>query len=231
MQSFIVSSRDSKKTQDYALKICLDEKISNFDITIVEPIITKSIGIEEIRNIQKRIFLTPVKSKTKAFIIKNSESLTIEAQNAFLKILEEPPQNTFIILTVTDKNILLPTIISRCKVIEIKEELVSLSKEEALENMDYLTNLLKAGAGERLKLAQDMGKTKEEAIENLKKMIIALRELMLNNYSNSIKTTLNSDSIGVNSKDILIALNKTYTILSTTNANPRLTLENLFLNL
>lgn len=229
MQSFLITSTDTKKAQEYVLKMCEDEQISGFDITTIEPEAGKSIGIEEIRNIQKKIYLTPVKSKTKAIIIKNSETLTIEAQNAFLKILEEPPQSTLIILIVSNKDLLLSTIISRCKIIEIKEEFIDLSEEEITQNISCLTDLLKGGTAGKLKLAQDFGKTKEEAIIWLKKMILSLRHKLINqtNQTEAQPQGLEAEVL----VEILKDFQETYTILSTTNVSPRLALENTLLKL
>ena len=50
----------------------------------------------------------------KVILISNAESLTINAANALLKILEEPPENSYLILTTQNISSLLPTIISRC---------------------------------------------------------------------------------------------------------------------
>jgi DNA polymerase-3 subunit delta' len=77
-----------------------------------------AIKIEQIRNLQKDISLRPYEGKRKVFIIDNAEDLTAEAANALLKILEEPPANSLIILITAKPNLLFKTIISRCKVIK-----------------------------------------------------------------------------------------------------------------
>jgi len=75
------------------------------------------IKIEYIRRLQREINFKPYEGKVKVFIIDNAHKLTAEASNALLKILEEPPKNSLIIL-ITDKPVLLfKTIISRCKIL------------------------------------------------------------------------------------------------------------------
>ena len=77
---------------------------------------SKNISIESIRKVKKFVELSSHSiGGKKVILINNTESLTINAANALLKILEEPPENSFLILT-TAQNIssLLPTIISRC---------------------------------------------------------------------------------------------------------------------
>lgn len=75
------------------------------------------IVIDDIRKLISFSYRTPLKAPLKAVIIKNAEKLTTEASNAFLKLLEEPPMDTIFILTTQNASTLLPTIISRCQVI------------------------------------------------------------------------------------------------------------------
>ncbi len=82
----------------------------------------KSIGIETVRLLEHFLSLkVPRKaSHNRVVIIENAEALTLEAQNALLKTLEEPPAGTMIILHVTEQQALLPTIRSRCQMIVVK---------------------------------------------------------------------------------------------------------------
>ena len=73
-----------------------------------------SIPIETIRNINDFVYLSPIINNKKAVIINNIDYMTINAANAFLKILEEPPQNVLLVLTTTKLFSILPTIRSRC---------------------------------------------------------------------------------------------------------------------
>ncbi|MFH1833241.1 MAG: hypothetical protein ABH816_03740 [Candidatus Levyibacteriota bacterium] len=218
MQTFIFESNDQTKSIEKALKLCREEKIDEFDISIFEQT-EGSIGVEDVRNLQKKIFLKPLKSQTKAVIIKNSQNLTIEAQNALLKVLEEPPENTVIILTVANIDLLLSTILSRGKIIQLKKESLELLPGEIKKYNDLLLSLPSLEIGERLKLAESFSKNKDEAILWLEKMIIVARKNLIDDSSNN--QLLNC----------LISFQKVHTILSTTNVNLRLTLENLFMNL
>lgn len=86
------------------------------DISLVQP--EGEIKIEYIRQLQKQISFRPYEAKFKVFILDNAHTLTAEASNALLKILEEPPASSLIIL-ITDKPArIFKTIISRCKVIK-----------------------------------------------------------------------------------------------------------------
>jgi DNA polymerase-3 subunit delta' len=81
-----------------------------------------SISIESIRQAQHYLSRKDDRdSKGRIVLIAGSERLGIEAQNALLKTLEEPPQASFIILMVNSSSVLLPTILSRVQSVEIKQ--------------------------------------------------------------------------------------------------------------
>lgn len=238
MQSFLIISKNKTLSEDEASKICRKFNIDNFDLNILEKPDEVSIGIEDIRNFQQKISLTPFKGKFKSGIIKNAEKLTTEAQNALLKTLEEPPLNTILILLSERQELFLPTVLSRCKIIKLKEKISKIPEKENDQYIKILISLSSCGVGEKLKIAQDTGKTKEEAVNFLEKMIIiAHQELVkINMNDNSLRfNDLNHFSKSNYPAPLLIKilrqLNKTYTIMKTTNTNQRLTLENLLLNL
>lgn len=76
----------------------------------------ESIKIEDARNIIERSHMTG-QSNYKVFLIQSVERMTIEAANSFLKILEEPPKRTLFILTTNNVRALLPTVVSRARII------------------------------------------------------------------------------------------------------------------
>ncbi len=83
------------------------------DALIISPGAENSIGIDQIREIKNFIWQMPNQSQYRTVIIDGGEFLTPEAQNALLKITEEPPAHGLIILVVNDHERLLPTIQSR----------------------------------------------------------------------------------------------------------------------
>lgn len=90
---------DSKNHPDYLSIQLLPEK--------------KNISIDQIRELIKFSQFFPILSKRKILIIDGADKLTIPAQNAFLKTLEELPQNQLVILITLNKESLLPTVLSR----------------------------------------------------------------------------------------------------------------------
>lgn len=224
MQSVIIASKDKKKRDEHALLLCNKEHINKFDIYTLqfektEESSKSSIGIKEIREIQKNILLKPMQGSKKAIIISDAHLLTVEAQNALLKLLEEPPLDTLILLIVSGKDILLPTIISRCKVIQLKDG------EEEKENKDSsVKDILLLSTGEKLKRAQDISKNKEEALKWLEDSIFTVREQLLTEI-------MQKEKIEKKYIETLKQLEWAHLTLSTTNANPRLVVENVLLAL
>lgn len=94
----------------------------NPDINIITPV-DGNIEIEEIRKAKERLSLKPYHNKIKALIIDDSHLMKSDAQNAFLKMLEEPKGDTLIIFITPFREMLLNTIRSRAQ--EIKFSLVS----------------------------------------------------------------------------------------------------------
>lgn len=99
---------------------------------------SKSIKVDKIRCIRQDAYIIPNESNYKVYIIKSSEYLTSQAQNAFIKILEEPPEKVIFILMCESINNLLDTILSRCVIFRDntvsdisnhKSEIDSLSKK------------------------------------------------------------------------------------------------------
>lgn len=75
----------------------------------------KTIGIEQVKQAIRFLAEKPFSCAKKFLIINEAEKLTIQAQNALLKTLEEPPSYSVIILGAKTENFLLDTVVSRCK--------------------------------------------------------------------------------------------------------------------
>jgi len=217
MHSFLIIAKNKSKAASYISDFLKEKKVNSIDID--QHSFEKAVGIEDVRNIQKKIILRPFKGKTKAVVIDANFEITTQAQNALLKVLEEPPSNTIILVSVPKKELLLPTIISRCEIIELKEAQISLTDEDTLELNIFLNILLNGKIGDRLKIAQDVSRNKDEAVLWLEKTSIFVRQKLIEDYNNP------------NYLNFLRQLQKTYTIVKSTNVNQRTALENLFLSL
>lgn len=105
------------------------------DVHLIDDRDSNSIKIEDIRTLQKNINLRPYEGRKKVFIIDNAHNLTSEAANALLKILEEPPKDSLLILVSSKITLLFKTIVSRCQILKFypMERIVL----EALLKNDY----------------------------------------------------------------------------------------------
>ena len=87
---------------------------SHPDIVFVNcPEDKSTIGVEPIRDMIKECLIKPFYNRHKVFIINDGDALTPQAQNAFLKIIEEPPQYAVFIIVCSNSSVLLETVRSR----------------------------------------------------------------------------------------------------------------------
>lgn len=107
----------------------------------------KTISIESIRGLQRFLQLKTIGTNPyrRAVLIEHAGALTTEAQNAFLKLLEEPPADTVLILTASSPRVLLPTIRSRLQTItthpptetQLQQLLQSFDKDDTTTKQAY----------------------------------------------------------------------------------------------
>ena len=94
------------------------------------------IGIDQIRDVQREASLLPYEGRYRVFIIETAEKLTAEASNSLLKMLEEPPDSVIIVLVASDAGAMLPTILSRCRRIDLRPVLAQTISEFMIERYD-----------------------------------------------------------------------------------------------
>lgn len=94
----------------------------------------KLLQVEDIRALREDAYSQTFSNQKKVYIIPNADAMTVSAQNAFLKVLEEPPQECVFILLAVNRQNLLETIRSRCT-------LVVLSRYSDKEISEYLQSL------------------------------------------------------------------------------------------
>lgn len=74
----------------------------------------RDIGISQIRELLESIYRKPVSADGRVAIVDDAHRMTLEAQNALLKTLEEPPAGALLIVVTSSPERLLPTVVSRC---------------------------------------------------------------------------------------------------------------------
>ena len=101
-----------------------------------------SIGVDDVRiQINDTVSIRPYSSPYKIYLVDEAEKMTVQAQNALLKTIEEPPAYAVLVLITTNPEVFLPTILSRCiqlKLRPLKDSVVS----------DYLTEKMGVSDGQ-----------------------------------------------------------------------------------
>lgn len=148
------------------------------DIVYISHEKPNSIGVEDIRGqINNDIGIKPYSSPRKIYIMNEGEKMTPQAQNALLKTLEEPPEYAVILILTDNVDALLPTIISRCVVLNMKPVQDKLVKKYLMEELgvpDYKANICVAfargniGKAKLLANSEEFEKVKDEAITLVK---------------------------------------------------------------
>lgn len=216
MGSILLVTNNKSEADLYISDLLKERKINLLDVSLQK--YEKIMGIEDVRKIQKEALLKPFRGKEKAIIIEAYQNITLEAQNALLKILEEPPANTIIMTVIPKKEFVLPTIISRCKIVTLYNEKAKLTQDEIFKFEKTLDILINGRVGDRLKVAQDIAADKENLTFWFETINIAIKDKLLKN-ENSQKYL-----------NLLKGLQKTHKIIESTNVNHRTALENLFLS-
>ncbi len=96
----------------------------------------QTLKIGEVRDLQRELALSPHEGHWRVAVLSDFERATVEAANALLKTLEEPPAQVVLVLTATEADTLLPTIVSRCQVLSLRPLSRSLAKEALISQWD-----------------------------------------------------------------------------------------------
>ena len=136
-----------------------------------------TITIAQIRELRTKLTRKPYAAKVKITVIKNADQMTIQAQHAILKTLEEPSPDTYLFLELLNPYKLIDTIRSRCQLIRIpashSQVEVKTSQSEKLLHI-----LRERPLGEGLRFLSSVRK-RDEALQILETLLYRLRELML----------------------------------------------------
>ena len=104
-----------------------------------------SIGVDDVRTqINNTVAIKPYQGPYKVYIIPEADIMTVQAQNALLKTIEEPPQYAVFILLTENADVLLPTINSRCVMLKLRYIKDALIKKYLMERWKYQITRLKS---------------------------------------------------------------------------------------
>ncbi len=162
-----------------------------------------TVGVEDIRNgVNNDVVIKPYSSKWKIYIINEAEKMTVQAQNALLKTLEEPPAYAVILLLTSNPESLLPTIQSRCVALNMKPVPDDMVKEYLMKELhipDYKADVCTAfargnlGKAKALAASEEFDNIKTEAVSLLK----YIRDMEITDIVSAIKK-INDYKIDIN---------------------------------
>ena len=137
-----------------------------------------SIGVDEIRDqLVSDVQIKPYSGKYKIYIVPDAEKMTVQAQNALLKTIEEPPEYAVILLLGADSSAFLDTVLSRCVTLTLRPVPDEQVKEYLMEHVqipDYQADICVAFAqgniGKAIQLAssENFGQIKASAVQLVK---------------------------------------------------------------
>jgi len=252
--AFLFCGREKLGKRKIALQfssLILNSSYQNHpDFFYLEPI-KNQISIEQIRELIWKISLKPFKSKYKVAIIDSAHKMTLEAQNCFLKTLEEPKGNSVIILISESENLLLPTIVSRCQKIKFfpveRKKIENFLKEKGV-NQEKIEKILKFAQG-RPGLAIELleNEKKLEGFERIEKDLVKIEKREISFKFQKAKEFLEEfDFFEIleifaiyfkekifekRAREILKEIQKIYFLTKTSNLDKRLALEILLLKI
>lgn len=166
----------------------ISENISPDVIEIALQNDKKTIGVDQIRELRSSVYIRPSEEEVKIYIISNAECMTEQAQNVFLKILEEPPRGVYFLLLCENTSNILPTVKSRAPVLrmqmfsdsEIKGYLLSHNKSAQdmkktnEEELDLIVRISEGKIGEAERLLNDSRSDKSQSKHEKAKRLFEL---------------------------------------------------------
>lgn len=152
-------------------------RLAHPDVILVSETEKSEIGVDTARTLIKEVYLRPQMSKKRVFIIKNAEKLNKSAQNALLKIIEEPPEYAVFMLLCENSAMLLNTILSRGVRISIspldRESLKELIKGTSGDKLDFYISYCGGNPGRLIEIVSDeeFGTMREYVTDSLKYLL------------------------------------------------------------
>ncbi len=173
----------------------------------------KNITVSQARSLKNEAYIKPHLAEKRVFVIDGADSMNEQAQNALLKVLEEPPQSVMFILIAKTRSLLLDTVISRCFLLSltppetnaaIKE--IKAKTEFSLDEVSNALEISKNNIGEALKILKGDTALSEKSARDFLAAMLARDELeMLKVLSRFEKDRVGADKF---LKDLKYAVSK-----------------------
>ncbi len=147
------------------------------DVICVEPASGSKrpvFKVDQIRDVSADAYIMPTEAQRKVYVLRQADTMNPAAQNALLKLLEEPPRSASFVLAVERAESLLPTVRSRCEVIRCNTEADALPAEAVQAAEAYLALLALGDAVGLLRFSREHERDDADAIQSLLTGILRL---------------------------------------------------------
>jgi len=237
--AYLLIGKDEKAVQKKLWEIVADllpeiRESGHPDLLTIEP--QDSIKIAQVREMEKFLTLAPYSGNFRIVVLKNAQKLTVVAQHALLKTLEEPPKSAKIFLCVDNEENLLATVVSRCGRLHLNlPARIEILEEEQKKSIEDLEDLIFGPNEKRFLQAKEVS---PDAANWLKNEIVLWRDLLLIKTGNLDNLNFQNPSHlqKIAAKLTEEEITKVITNLQSAqkallaNVNPRLAIEVLLLN-
>ena len=176
-----------------------------------------SIGVDDVRRqIVDDVPIRPYSSAYKIYIVPDAERMTVQAENALLKTLEEPPEYAVIILITTNADSFLPTIRSRCITLQCKPLVDRAVKDYLMQKLhvpeeeaDVCTAFARGNLGRAVQLAgsEDFSVMREKVLrllKNVKEMDVSQMQAILKDLKETADISMCIDLMQLWYRDVLM---------------------------
>ena len=171
-------------------------RFSSIDFRMIEPKgAAEVITIDDIRELRREIRLAPVEGKYKVFYIKDADRMNEQSSNALLKVLEEPPEESVLILSTTRPHLLLPTVLSRCQVIYFRPEFIAGLSEERERVITWLKENAGAEIEKIISLAEEVAGRPGGSGQTRKKKLLIFLEIILSWYRDMLNIVVGAEQL------------------------------------
>jgi DNA polymerase III delta prime subunit len=185
---------------------------ANPDFSLIE---NESFGIDDARNLERWVMGKPLMGEVKVSLI-IIKSITSEAQNALLKVLEEPPLGTYIFINLENLGGILPTFVSRVRILNASPDNIENDAHNKNIFKDKARQFLNSKIKERLSMIRSLSKNEDK--NDMKEII---KNLEIISYENHIKNMSNDILESKAMKNILTAK----VFAATRGSSPKMLLE------
>jgi len=179
-----------------ARKINNQEKEDDIKFNVFELDAASNNSVDDIRNLNEQVRIPPQVGKYKIYIIDEAHMLSTSAFNAFLKTLEEPPKHAIFILATTEKNKIIPTILSRCQIYDFK----------SISNVDIALHLKNISLKNNIKFEDQALNIISETAEGAMRDALSLYDRLVNLTNANLTTLLVSENLSILNHEIYIQL-------------------------